>query len=64
MSRKMNSGKQTNECAEFKFQIIFIHNGKQYDKKYLQSKYFPEILTKTICIVNFIKLKMQVKLLV
>ena len=42
----MNSGKQSNECAESEFQIIFIHSGKQYDKKYLQSKYFPEILTK------------------
>ena len=46
MSMKTNSGKQSNECAEPEFQIIFIHNGKQYDKKYLQSKYFQEILTK------------------
>lgn len=46
MSMKTNSGKQRNECAESEFQIIFIHNVKQYDKKYLQSKYFQEILTK------------------
>lgn len=34
------------ECVESQFRIIFIHNGKDYDTKYLQSKYFQDTLKK------------------